>query len=322
MGKVKFDPDAEIPALAGRVILVTGGNEGIGKETVLQLSKHQPSKIFLSARSQEKADKAIAEIKQKAGANVAPIEFIPLDLSSFDSIKQAVADLKSRTDRLDILISNAGVIGQTGVTKEGYEWAFGVNHVGASLLIRLLYPLLKETAARPDTSKNATRVVILASEAEKLAPKEYAFADIKTDLKNMATFAKYGQSKLANAHFAWKMAEHYPEENTGVKIVAVHPGAVQSNLGNNMLSSLPSFLRVGLRKTINVAMRLVPVSEGAWNSLWAATNTSESKLGEPKEGVLYWPVALTGKATEKAYNEKLADQLWEWTEKELSPHLQ
>lgn len=101
-----FRPETSIPALTDKVILVTGGNAGIGKETVLQLAKHKPSRIFIAARNEAKAKEAIRQIESVApGVQIA---FIPLDLMSFKSIREAVDRFKSQCSRLDILINNAG----------------------------------------------------------------------------------------------------------------------------------------------------------------------------------------------------------------------
>lgn len=101
-----FRPETSIPALTDKVILVTGGNAGIGKETVLQLVKHKPSRIFIAARNEAKAKEAIRQIESVApGVQIA---FIRLDLMSFKSIQEAVDKFKSQCSRLDILINNAG----------------------------------------------------------------------------------------------------------------------------------------------------------------------------------------------------------------------
>lgn len=101
-----FRPKTDIPALTDKVILVTGSNTGIGKETVLQLAKHKPSKIFIAARNEVKARETIREIENAApGVQIA---FIQLDLMSFSSIGDAVNTFRSQCSRLDILILNAG----------------------------------------------------------------------------------------------------------------------------------------------------------------------------------------------------------------------
>lgn len=122
LGK-SFDPEKDIPSLDGKVILVTGGawklndpacaplmsstgNAGLGKETILQLAKHHPKEIFLAARTQLKAEDAIQEIKEAVPEN--NISYIELDLTSFASVHAAAEEVKSRSDRLDILINNAG----------------------------------------------------------------------------------------------------------------------------------------------------------------------------------------------------------------------
>ena len=103
----KFNPDADIPRQTGRIILVTGANGGIGKETVLQLAKHQPSRIFLAARNHDKACSAIADIQNDVSD--VDLTFIPLDLTSFDSIDQAAKQVQQACSRLDLLILNAGM---------------------------------------------------------------------------------------------------------------------------------------------------------------------------------------------------------------------
>lgn len=102
----QFTPSTDISDLSGKVVLVTGANGGIGKETVLQLAKHGPSRIFLASRNEEKAQSAIADVKK----DVADVEitFVPLDLTSFESIVKAAKQVQEQCSRLDLLILNAG----------------------------------------------------------------------------------------------------------------------------------------------------------------------------------------------------------------------
>ncbi|KAF5560174.1 alcohol dehydrogenase Bli-4 [Fusarium napiforme] len=103
-----FDPDRDIPSLEGKVILITGGNVGLGKQSALALSKHQPSELWIAARSAKKADSAIAEIKQLSPA--VQVRFLELDLASFASVKTATEAFLSSVSRLDILMLNAGIM--------------------------------------------------------------------------------------------------------------------------------------------------------------------------------------------------------------------
>ncbi|PLB52991.1 NAD(P)-binding protein [Aspergillus steynii IBT 23096] len=319
-----FNPSTDIPALANKVILVTGGSEGLGKQTIQQLATHSPAKIYLAARNPAKGESALQEIRSNAGPDCAPISLLTLDLSSLDSVKAAAAEIHARETRLDILITNAGVMGAKGVTQEGYEMQFGVNHVGHALLIQLLLPLLLATAAREDVTPGATRCVVLASDAEKFAPRTdpYPFEKLRTPCDDLSAFTRYGISKLANVHYAAQLARRHPEAETGVRFVSLHPGAVITNLGD-LMRGWPRTEKI-IRKVVAVVIGMVPVEQGVWGQLWAATwpvGKQTEELGEPQSGTFYHPVGVEGKGSKLAYDESKAKELWEWTEKELQPHL-
>ncbi|PLB37144.1 NAD(P)-binding protein [Aspergillus candidus] len=322
-----FNPQLDIPALTDKVILVTGATEGLGKQTILDLAQHHPAKIYLAARSRPKAEAALKDIQTKAGPNCAPIALLDLDLASLDSVARAAEKIKAQESRLDILIANAGVLGAKGATKDGYEIQFGVNHLGHALLIRLLLPLLMRTAQRDDVAVGETRVVIVGSLAEKLAaPADviYPFAELERGEAPpmMGMMARYGLSKLANVHYAAQLARHYPEGESGVRFVALHPGAVRTNLGE-MLKTWPR-VQSALRGLVGMFFGLVPVEEGVLGQLWAATWPvgRVDGIGEPRSGVFYHPVGVEGGGTPLAYDEGKAGELWEWTENVLRGHLE
>ena len=132
-----FDPSSDISDLSGKVALVTGGNAGLGKETVLQLANHSPSQLYLAARTQSKAEAAIRDIK--ATVPNANITFLELDLASLKSVQRASETFLASSDRLDLLINNAGIMAQPeGLTTDGYELQFGTNHMGHALLTKRL----------------------------------------------------------------------------------------------------------------------------------------------------------------------------------------
>ena len=136
----------EIPDLSGQVIIVTGGTAGLGLECIRQLSTHNPAHIYLAARSQEKADTLIRELRDSI-PEACPITFLSLDLSSFSSVKAAAAAFLRQETRLDILMNNAGIMmTPEGLTEDGYEVQFGTNVMGPALFTLLLLPLLQQTA--------------------------------------------------------------------------------------------------------------------------------------------------------------------------------
>ena len=241
----------------------------------------------------------MAEVKKITPA--ANITFLPLDLASFDSISAAAKSFTGQSQRLDILMNNAGVMGlPPGTTQEGYEVQFGTNHVGHALLTRLLLPTLLATAQQPGSD---VRIINLTSEAHRMGPS----GGIKLeDLNQQNTWARYGQSKLANILFTRELAERYPS----ITSVAVHPGIIKTDLyAPNQNSSI--LMRYGL--TIFSPL-MTKLKSGAYNQLWAAT----TKKAELTNGAYYTPVASKSNGNGHAQDKKLSKQLWDWTEKELS----
>ena len=128
--------------MEGKTVIITGGNTGIGKETAAQLAGYGAS-VVIACRNKSKALRAIANIKKEKGESI-QIDFLPLDLSSFESIKTFVSKWKARdSTQIDILINNAGVMMcPFERTKEGLELQFGTNHVGHFLLTTSLLPFM------------------------------------------------------------------------------------------------------------------------------------------------------------------------------------
>ncbi|KAF3153696.1 hypothetical protein EYR41_012046 [Orbilia oligospora] len=297
-----FDPNKDIPNLKGNVIIVTGGNVGLGLETIRQLAKHNPAHIYLAARSAEKAGAAIKQLKAD-NPNAAPISFLNLDLSSFDSIKAAAKTIQDSESRLDILVNNAGIMMvDEGLTKEGYEIQFGTNHLGPALFTQLLQPILSKTA----TINPETRVVNVSSASERVAPSDiYKFDEFKTTSPERHTTARYSTSKIANIHYTLALAERSKD----VKYITVHPGMVATNLHH---ASAGFFLKAFLNAAIYFA---TPVDKGALSQIWAATSP------EAKNGGCYAPTGVIWKCSKASQNHDLQEQLWNWTQKELKAHL-
>ncbi|KAJ5021780.1 hypothetical protein J3E72DRAFT_427510 [Bipolaris maydis] len=297
-----FNPDKQIPDLSGRVVLVTGGNNGLGKETVNQLAKHNPARIYLGARNQEKAQAAIAAIKK--GIPEANVVFLEIDLASFSSIAKAVRVFLSEGDRLDVLVNNAGIFAcPPGLTEDGYEIQFGTNYMGPALLTRLLLPCLEKTAA---VLGSDVRVVFVSSALHTLAPKEgLILSEVKTTLERINTMTRYGQSKLAEMYFARCLAK----SNPAITTIAVHPGVVRTGIMDGPMSN--PIMKWLLRFVGNAAS--VDIPTGTLNQLWACTVPRETITN----GGMYYPVGKEFKGRRDAPDEDVAKELWSWTESEL-----
>ncbi|KAL4792429.1 hypothetical protein BDV19DRAFT_380806 [Aspergillus venezuelensis] len=276
-----FVPERDIPDQSGKVIFVTGGNTGLGKETILQLARHRPERIYLAARTASKAQDAIASIQESLPDPV-DIRHIPLDLASFASIRAVAKQFQSECDRLDTLILNAGTMANPpSLTEDGYEIHFGTNHIGHFLLAKLLLPTLRATAARSTSPDPDVRVVTLSSLANTSAP-SYDIMTSTTELMSHGWSTRYGASKAANVLFAAELARRYPE----ILSVSVHPGAVSSDLyQTSKVAGFPYDVGVAVMKKFFRSVRT-----GAMNQIWAAS----VKRSELVNGGYYVPIAVKG----------------------------
>ncbi|KAJ7257889.1 oxidoreductase [Mycena haematopus] len=301
MPNLKYNPASDIPDLAGKVILLTGGTAGVGKEAILAFAKHNPHRLYFSGRNTVQATQIIAQIKTTSTS--VDVVFLECDLTSLASVEKAAKLVISQTDRLDILICNAGVMNvPPALTKEGYEVHFGINHIAHALLIKLLLPTLLRTAEVPDSD---VRIVSLTSQGFSMHPSGgIIFKDLRTTQgSGLIKSLRYGQSKLANILYASELARRYPQ----ITSVSIHPGVVRTDL----LSTQSGLVRALSWMTHPFSM-LTP-EEGAYNTLWAAT-ANKSKI---VNGEYYEPVGRPGGHARKSRDQKLAKQLWEWTDKEL-----
>ncbi|KAF7191744.1 putative oxidoreductase [Pseudocercospora fuligena] len=302
MNGVSFDPAKDISDLSGQVIIVTGGNAGLGLETVRQLAKHNPARLYLAGRSEQKVLEAIHALKEEQPN--APISPLLIDLASFASVKAAAKVFVDSESRLDILINNAGcMMLAPGLTEDGYEIQFGTNVLGPALFTQLLLPVLQKTAE----INSQTRVVNLSSASEKMAPKHpYPFEQLKTTMENYHTTSRYTLSKLAVVHYTIAAAQHY----TKIKFISVHPGMVATNLHHQAIGR---FLRPFLYSAI--WLFAAPPEEGVLSQIWAAVSP------DARSGEYYAPVGRTGDRSPASLDMERSEKLWTWIQGELEEHL-
>jgi NAD(P)-dependent dehydrogenase (short-subunit alcohol dehydrogenase family) len=216
---------ANIPDLTGRVIIVTGGNSGLGYESVKAFAE-KGAEIILASRSVEKGEAAKTSIGNVKGK----IVVMQLDLMDFASIKNFAAEFLKKYTRLDVLLNNAGIMTTPYfLTKDGLEAQNGTNHFGHFVLTALLFELIKNT---PDS-----RIVNVSSMAHKQGKMDFDNLLFENG-KGYSPIKSYGRSKLLNLLFTYELQRMI--EAAGIKSIAVaaHPGVSNTNLARYLEDKL------------------------------------------------------------------------------------
>ena len=233
--------------LEGRTFLITGANTGIGFETVRALAS-RGARVYLAGRSEDKTRRAIEEISAETASDA--LEFLPLDLADMDSVRACAEAFLATGQPLHVLINNAGLAGQRGITKSGFELHFGTNHIGPFLLTALLLDRLRESAP--------ARIVNVSSEGHYRA-KGIDFDAVRNPTSTRTGFYEYCVSKLANLLHAQELARRL--DGRGVATYALHPGAVASDIWRRVPWPLRPLIK----------MRMISPAQGAATSLQCAT---------------------------------------------------
>jgi len=291
----------DMPDLTGKIVLVTGGNTGIGKETVKALLEKN-AKVYMACRSQARADSAIADLKKVTGKEALSLE---LDLGSLASVKKAADEFKSKEQSLDVLINNAGVMipPRELLTHDGYDLQFGTNALGHFYFTQQLLPLLFAATELHPTDK--ARVVNVSSHAHMAFPKiVYETLREGPARKKLGIYQLYGQSKFANIVYSNELARRY-----GDKLISssLHPGIIFSDLTRHV----PQFLFNLFRPILSLFF--YPVELGAITQLYAAT----SEDGKDFNGKYLRAFARVKQSAPQADDPETGKKLWEWMEKQV-----
>ena len=268
-----------------KIALVTGANTGIGKEIALSLAS-KGIKVFIASRSHDKTRPVIQAIEKLHGTH--KCEWLFLDLESIKSIDKCADSFFEQNVSLDYLVNNAGFAGSRGLTKEGFELAFGVNYFGHYVLTRRL----KHALIR---SKNA-KVINVSSKVHSIV-KKLDFASLRKTTKSLSGINEYAVSKLANILFTSELHRRY--SGLGISSFAVHPGLVDTEIWR----TLPFFLRPILK----LKGMLTP-EEGARNVLHCAFVDSATHSGK------YFSKCKPSAPSTLATDQDLAIKLWEQSE--------
>jgi NAD(P)-dependent dehydrogenase (short-subunit alcohol dehydrogenase family) len=277
-------PSRTLRVVKDKVVVVTGGNTGIGKEAARALAK-MGAQVAIGARDHAKGQAAADEI----GAR-----FFHLDLADFASIRAFAQEILAAYDRLDVLLLNAGlVLGDRRETKQGFEQTFGVNHLGHFLLTDLLLERVKASAP--------SRIVVVASDAHRRA-----HGMTWDDLQHTRSYSGvdvYSESKLANILFARELARRL--EGTGVTVNSLHPGVIASGFARD--GDLKGIF--GLLWKIGAPFMKTPV-QGAQTSIHLCSSPEvEGVTGE------YFKDSKITKPTRFARDDAAARRLWDESER-------
>src|SRR5262245_34471664 len=274
--------------LAGKSFLVTGANTGIGRITALELARCG-ARVTLAGRSEEKTAPVIDKIRRQHGA--ASADFLALDLDDLRAVRRAAFTFLERGTPLDVLINNAGVAGRRGVTAQGFEAAFGVNHLGPFLFTTLLLERLAHS--RP------ARIVNVSSIAH-FRPRGLDFNAFRRPTVTRSGVREYEVSKLCNVLFTKECARRVGAR--GVHSYAVHPGTVASDIWREVPWPVRPLIKLFMCSN----------EEGAQTTLYCASS-SEVAAHDGR----YYEKCREKPASDVAEDAELAARLWtvseEWT---------
>jgi NAD(P)-dependent dehydrogenase (short-subunit alcohol dehydrogenase family) len=254
---------ADIPDQSGRVALVTGGNSGLGYQTVLQLAR-RGARVLLAARDHARGAAALERLAA-AGVPAGHAELVQLDLADLTSVERFAAGFLAGGQGLDLLVNNAGVmaIPHRETTAQGYERQFGTNHLGHFALTGRLLPTLVQ--------QPGSRVVTVSSNMHKRASR-IDFDDLQAERAYQPWHA-YEQSKLANAMFVLELDRRLRAAGLDIVSAGAHPGFAATNLQVTGPQSGGAGL---MARGMGLATRLFaqPARDGALPVLYAATAPS------------------------------------------------
>ncbi len=287
----------------GKVVLVTGGNTGIGKETAVQLARLGAT-VAITSRDAAKGSAAAADI-QKRG-ETPEVKVFALDLGSFASIRACADAVLASFDRLDVLVNNAGaVLNDQRETQEGFEMTLGGNHLGTFLLTSLLIDRVRKAGGG--------RVVTVASIAHRGASSIDESDFYKQD--KYRGMSAYSKSKFANILFARELAKREKEAGSDVSSFAVHPGGVRSEFG--LGGDGGTLMQAGLR-VLYATPLYISTSAGAGPSVYCASQPGlESQTGAylQRSFAGNWGPVKISKPNGAAQDDENASALWELSEK-------
>ncbi|KAG1810396.1 uncharacterized protein HD556DRAFT_1281551 [Suillus plorans] len=288
---------SDVPDMSGKVVLVTGANTGIGKETArVLLTKN--AKVYIACRDKAKGEAAIRELKESTGKEAC---FLQLNLANLKSVKVSGEEFLQREPVLHVLFNNAGVMTppKEMLTDDGYDLQFGTNVLGHFYFTKIVMPALLAGVAQ--SPAGTVRIVNTASNAHWAGSLDYNTFRDSPARKQKSTMSLYGQSKMGNILFAAEVARRYGDQ--GIVSIALNPGGIRTELSRHydIFSKLMSDILFH------------DVSFGALTQLYAGTTAEGANLN----GKYLIPWARIGNTHPEGQDPQQASELWNWLEEQV-----
>jgi NAD(P)-dependent dehydrogenase (short-subunit alcohol dehydrogenase family) len=281
-----------IPNLAGKVIVVTGANHGLGYETTKALA-HKDATVIMACRNPEKANTVVEAFRREVPQ--ARLDVLPLDLADLGSVRNFSAAFKAKYATLDALINNAGVmLPPFGKTKDGFELQFGTNHLGHFVLTGLLLDRLLVTPK--------ARIVSMSSGAHRLGTGTLRFENLNAE-QRYDPMEAYAQSKLANLLFVLHLNRKLEEIGAATMAVAAHPGWSLTGLQKGFMHTLSRIFGQSAAMGALPMLRAATAPEVQRNDYWGPGDLMEMR-GYPKKA----------QRSPAAQDVAVAQRLWEVSE--------
>ena len=274
--------------MEGEVVLVTGATSGIGKATAEALAKLGAT-VVVTGRNEERGRAAVSDIRATSGNT--NVELMLADLSSLAETRRLAEEFRSRYDRLDVLVNNAGGGSQQRVaTADGYELSFALNVLSPFLLTSLLESLLKNSAPARVVNVNTGSLPLVRPD----------FDDLQTE-RSFSGMGAYMRSKTANLLWTYELARRL--EGTGVTVYAVNPGAADTELNRTVQEGMPRAMRT-----------LSPIVDRFMKTPEKATVSSIRAATAPElvatTGVYLGPNGRVARSSKASHDEAAAKRLW------------
>ena len=277
--------------MKGKRVLITGATNGIGKQAALELAQ-MGADVVIVGRNEAKTRAVSQELTTLGGG--AKIEALIADLSSMDEVRRIAEEFRSKHDRLDVLLNNAGaVFSEYQQSADGYEMTFALNHLSYYLLTHLLLDIVKGTARE----HGEARIINVSSSAHRNATLRL---ESLTEPSGYSFMNSYGGSKLMNVLFTYELARRLAD--TTVTVNAVHPGLVDTGFGHNTGGFWSALIKI--------AQKLFAISpqRGAQTLVYLAASPAAAGVSGK-----YWNEKQQKRSSDSSYDRARQTELWEFS---------